>query len=190
VKFRSFSSFLLACIASLSRSLRRRRSHAGPEPRWRSDDRAGRRHVLRGGGIDRSPFRGGRTPYSVTSSDPTLLPVPPIVNGHSFQVVPNNPGVRRRRPHRYRRTAPHRHSDRSRYSGFTVLGTITSFALPDTATSCPFGPTTCPTARWSAPAGTLSCRSPPSPTGRSTATSPSSSNRFAAAASSSTSTAR
>ncbi len=36
---------------------------------------------------------GGRTPYSVTSSEPTVLPVPATVNTHSFQVVPNNPGV-------------------------------------------------------------------------------------------------
>src|SRR5258706_16290810 len=36
---------------------------------------------------------GGRTPYSLTSSDPTVLPVPATVNTHSIQVVPNNPGV-------------------------------------------------------------------------------------------------
>lgn len=36
---------------------------------------------------------GGRRPYSITSSEPGILPVPPIVDGNSFQVVPNNPGV-------------------------------------------------------------------------------------------------
>ena len=36
---------------------------------------------------------GGRTPYSLTSSEPAVLPVPAILHGHSFQVVPNNPGV-------------------------------------------------------------------------------------------------
>ena len=36
---------------------------------------------------------GGRAPYSLTSSDPGVLPVPAILNGHSFEVVPNNPGV-------------------------------------------------------------------------------------------------
>ena len=36
---------------------------------------------------------GGRTPYLVSSSEPVLLPVPSQVDGHSFQVIPNNPGV-------------------------------------------------------------------------------------------------
>jgi hypothetical protein len=36
---------------------------------------------------------GGRPPYSITSGEPGILPVPPIVNGNSFQVIPNNPGV-------------------------------------------------------------------------------------------------
>ena len=36
---------------------------------------------------------GGRKPYSITSSEPGILPVPPIVDDNSFQVVPNNPGV-------------------------------------------------------------------------------------------------
>ena len=36
---------------------------------------------------------GGRKPYAITSSEPGILPVPPIVDGNSFDVVPNNPGV-------------------------------------------------------------------------------------------------
>jgi hypothetical protein len=36
---------------------------------------------------------GGRTPYSLTSSDPGILPVPAILNGHRVDVVPNQPGV-------------------------------------------------------------------------------------------------
>jgi hypothetical protein len=36
---------------------------------------------------------GGRRPYAITSSEPGILPVPPIVDGNSFEVVPNNPGV-------------------------------------------------------------------------------------------------
>ena len=36
---------------------------------------------------------GGRRPYSVTSSEPGVLPVPSIVDAFSFEVVPNNPGV-------------------------------------------------------------------------------------------------
>ena len=36
---------------------------------------------------------GGRKPYSITSSEPGILPVPPIVDGYSFEVIPNNPGV-------------------------------------------------------------------------------------------------
>ena len=36
---------------------------------------------------------GGRTPYSLASSDPAILPVPRILNGHFFEVVPANPGV-------------------------------------------------------------------------------------------------
>lgn len=38
-------------------------------------------------------LQGGRRPYSLTSSDPTVLPVPPIVNGNSVDLIPNNPGV-------------------------------------------------------------------------------------------------
>jgi hypothetical protein len=37
--------------------------------------------------------QGGRPPFSVTSSEPGTLPVPPIVNSNTFDVVPNNPGV-------------------------------------------------------------------------------------------------
>ncbi len=36
---------------------------------------------------------GGRGPYAVSSSDPGVLPVPTTLNGNSFEVVPNNPGV-------------------------------------------------------------------------------------------------
>jgi hypothetical protein len=36
---------------------------------------------------------GGRAPYSLTSSETALLPVPSVLNGHTFQVVPNNPSV-------------------------------------------------------------------------------------------------
>lgn len=36
---------------------------------------------------------GGRRPYSITSSEPSILSVPPIVDGFTFDVVPNNPGV-------------------------------------------------------------------------------------------------
>jgi hypothetical protein len=38
-------------------------------------------------------LQGGRRPYAVTSSEPSLLPVPAIVDGNSFTTVPNNPGV-------------------------------------------------------------------------------------------------
>ena len=36
---------------------------------------------------------GGRAPYSLTSSEASVLPVPSIVNGNTFQVVGANPGV-------------------------------------------------------------------------------------------------
>ena len=36
---------------------------------------------------------GGRKPYAITSSEPGILPVPPIVDANSFEVIPNNPGV-------------------------------------------------------------------------------------------------
>jgi len=36
---------------------------------------------------------GGRTPYSMSSSDATLIPVPNPLNGHSFEVDPPNPSV-------------------------------------------------------------------------------------------------
>ncbi len=38
-------------------------------------------------------FSGGRKPYALTSSDSGILPVPPIVDGYSVEVIPNNPGV-------------------------------------------------------------------------------------------------
>jgi hypothetical protein len=36
---------------------------------------------------------GGRAPYFLTSSEPSLLPVPSRVNGNFFSVIPANPGV-------------------------------------------------------------------------------------------------
>ena len=36
---------------------------------------------------------GGRRPYSLTSSDASILPLPAIVDGNHVTVVPNNPGV-------------------------------------------------------------------------------------------------
>lgn len=36
---------------------------------------------------------GGRAPYTLASSEPSLLPVPTTVNGSSFTTVANNPGV-------------------------------------------------------------------------------------------------
>src|SRR5437868_12578117 len=36
---------------------------------------------------------GGRTPYTMSSSDATLIPVPNPLNGHSFEVDPPNPSV-------------------------------------------------------------------------------------------------
>ena len=36
---------------------------------------------------------GGRKPYFVTSSEPGVLPVPPVVDGFTFDLVSNNPGV-------------------------------------------------------------------------------------------------
>lgn len=36
---------------------------------------------------------GGRTPYLLTSSEAALVPVPSQIDGHSFTIVANNPGV-------------------------------------------------------------------------------------------------
>lgn len=36
---------------------------------------------------------GGRKPYSITSSEQQILAVPAIVDGFTFDVIPNNPGV-------------------------------------------------------------------------------------------------
>jgi hypothetical protein len=38
-------------------------------------------------------LQGGRKPYSLTSSDQGILPMPAIVDGNFVTVVPNNPGV-------------------------------------------------------------------------------------------------
>jgi len=39
--------------------------------------------------------QGGRPPYTINSSEQTLLAVPSRIDGHSFTVVANNPGVAR-----------------------------------------------------------------------------------------------
>jgi hypothetical protein len=36
---------------------------------------------------------GGRAPYTLSSSEPGVLPVPATLTGHSFTVIPANPGV-------------------------------------------------------------------------------------------------
>ncbi len=36
---------------------------------------------------------GGRRPYRIVSSEPGILPVPTTVDGNSFTLIPNNPGV-------------------------------------------------------------------------------------------------
>lgn len=36
---------------------------------------------------------GGRAPYTLSSSEPSLLAVPAVLNGNFFTVIPNNPGV-------------------------------------------------------------------------------------------------
>lgn len=36
---------------------------------------------------------GGVVPYLVSSSEPTMFPVPRELSGHTFTVIPNNPGV-------------------------------------------------------------------------------------------------
>ena len=36
---------------------------------------------------------GGRPPYTVSSSEPALLPVPTVLDGNFFTVIPANPGV-------------------------------------------------------------------------------------------------
>jgi hypothetical protein len=38
-------------------------------------------------------LQGGRKPYSITSSDQGILPMPEVVDAHFVTVVPNNPGV-------------------------------------------------------------------------------------------------
>lgn len=41
----------------------------------------------------RLTLSGGRTPYSLTSSEPTVLDVPSITSAHFLDVTPNNPGT-------------------------------------------------------------------------------------------------
>ena len=36
---------------------------------------------------------GGRTPYTLTSTEPQLINLPSVLDGHSLDVVPNNPSV-------------------------------------------------------------------------------------------------
>lgn len=43
--------------------------------------------------VARLTISGGRLPYSLTSSEPAVLDVPVQLNGHTLEVVPNNPGT-------------------------------------------------------------------------------------------------
>jgi hypothetical protein len=36
---------------------------------------------------------GGRKPYNISTNEPTVLPVPTTLDGNTFTVIPNNPGV-------------------------------------------------------------------------------------------------
>jgi len=45
------------------------------------------------GTVNRITISGGRMPYTLTSSDPSIFDVPAIVNQHFIDVVPNNPGI-------------------------------------------------------------------------------------------------
>src|SRR6187397_179378 len=36
---------------------------------------------------------GGRPPYTLSSSEPSILSVPAVLNGNFFNVIPYNPGV-------------------------------------------------------------------------------------------------
>lgn len=93
VKSHSFVKFLIACVASLvvagcggggAETLPNRGGELSIAPQ-QGDFYAGIASTI--------TVSGGRAPYSLTSSDPALLPVPAILRGHSFEVVPNNPGV-------------------------------------------------------------------------------------------------
>ena len=92
MKFRSFISFLLAFAASLIVSGCGGGAAANP-------DQGGELRILPEAGsfyagvMNTITISGGRTPYSLTSSDPGILPVPNTFDGHFLNVVPANPGV-------------------------------------------------------------------------------------------------
>ena len=46
-----------------------------------------------GGTIYTITINGGTPPYQLSTSEPSLLPLPQSISGHSLQVLPNNPSV-------------------------------------------------------------------------------------------------
>ena len=54
---------------------------------------AGENQVIYAGMPTTFQIGGGRPPYQVTSGDQGILPMPFVVHGNSFTVIPNNPGV-------------------------------------------------------------------------------------------------
>jgi hypothetical protein len=93
VKFQTFSHYLLALMAALLLAA------CGGGGAGRNPNEGGPISVSPESGTfyagmpSMMSVSGGRAPYSLTSSEPGILPVPPIVNVNQFFVVPNNPGV-------------------------------------------------------------------------------------------------
>jgi hypothetical protein len=45
------------------------------------------------GAVGTLSLLGGRPPYALNSSEPSVMPLPATFNGHTLEVIPNNPGT-------------------------------------------------------------------------------------------------
>ena len=93
MKFHSFQHLALALVASLILAACGGGGASGNPNQGGPISIAPEAGTFYAGVVSTITLSGGRKPYAITSSEPQVLQVPAIVDGFSFDVVPNNPGV-------------------------------------------------------------------------------------------------
>jgi hypothetical protein len=93
VKFQSFLKFALALMASVILASCGGGGAEVPASQSGSLTVNPPEGTFFAGVIGTITIQGGRLPYTLTSSEPAVLAVPATFNGHSLDVVPNNPGT-------------------------------------------------------------------------------------------------